>query len=208
MRWYFDFISPFAYLQSTRLDEFSSHLEIEFKPVLFAGLLKHWGQLGPAELPTKRQWTFEHCVWLAQRDSIALKLPAEHPFNPLPLLRLCIAAGNDAVVVKRLYRFVWSDGLLPDNKNAFSALCAEFELEPADINTDKVKTQLRKNGETAVAEGVFGVPSIAFGEQLFWGYDATDMALAYMNRHHASSDWPAAKIAKAATLPEGLQRKR
>ncbi len=41
-KWYFDFVSPFAYLQNLRLDEFSAHLKIDRKPLLFAGLLKHW----------------------------------------------------------------------------------------------------------------------------------------------------------------------
>lgn len=208
MRWYFDFISPFAYLQSTRLQEFSSQREIEFRPVLFAGLLKHWGQLGPAELPSKRQWTFEHCLWQAHRDSITLNLPPQHPFNPLPLLRLCIAAGNNSAVVERLFRYVWSDGLLPDNQSAFASLCNEFNLSPADINTDETRKQLLDNGEAAIADGVFGVPSIVYNEQLFWGYDATDMALASMARDLPASDWPGAKLAAAAGLPEGLQRKR
>ena len=208
MRWYFDFISPFAYLQSTRLQEFSSQRDIEFRPLLFAGLLKHWGQLGPAELPSKRQWTFKHCVWQAHRDNITLNLPPEHPFNPLPLLRLCIAAGNNATVVERLFRYVWSDGLLPGNEDAFISLCNEFSLSPADINTDEIKNQLLANGEAAIAEGVFGVPSITYDEQLFWGYDATDMALASMAHRQPSCDWPGEKLAAVAALPEGLQRKR
>ncbi len=208
MRWYFDFISPFAYLQSTRLQELATHREIEFMPVLFAGLLKHWGQLGPAELPSKRQWTFEHCAWLADRDGITLNLPAAHPFNPLPLLRLCLTAGNTTAVVERLFHYVWCDGLLPDNEESFAALCGEFELKPADTNNDYVKQQLRANGESAIAEGIFGVPSITFDQQLFWGYDATDMALSGLTRDQPGSRWPAEKLAAAARLPEGLQRKR
>ena len=47
-KWYFDFVSPFAYLQNLRLDELSAHLKIDRKPLLFAGLLKHWDSKGPA----------------------------------------------------------------------------------------------------------------------------------------------------------------
>ena len=48
--WYFDFISPYAYLQNLRLNEFSRELEIKRKPLVFAGLLKHWGNRGPVEI--------------------------------------------------------------------------------------------------------------------------------------------------------------
>ena len=70
--WYFDFVSPFAYLHNLRLDEFSSHLNIERKPLLFAGLLKHWNTKGPAELPSKRIFTYRHVQWMAERLDIPL----------------------------------------------------------------------------------------------------------------------------------------
>lgn len=213
MRWYFDFISPFAYLQSTRLQQLAQLEEIEFRPILFAGLLKHWGQLGPAEMKTKRQWTFEHCTWQAHRDGIPLTLPPEHPFNPLPLLRLCIAAGTNrsaaqkSQIVQRLFHYVWVDGQLPANEAAFTALCDEFGLGIDDINSNKVKEELKENGEMAISEGVFGVPTVISDEKLYWGYDATDMVLASFGSDQ-SANWPGAALAAAARLPEGLQRKR
>ncbi|MCX7274029.1 MAG: DsbA family protein, partial [Burkholderiales bacterium] len=85
LNWYFDFISPYAYLQSTRLDDFSQDVLVKCHPVLFAGLLAHHGQKGPAEIAGKRTFTYEHVAWLAERNGIALRFPASHPFNPLPL---------------------------------------------------------------------------------------------------------------------------
>ena len=58
--WYFDVISPYAYLQHNQLDNLPTELEIERKPVLFAGLLDHWGHLGPAEIPKKRTFTYRY----------------------------------------------------------------------------------------------------------------------------------------------------
>lgn len=214
MRWYFDFISPFAYLQSTRLEQMARHEEVEFRPILFAGLLKHWGQLGPAEMKTKRQWTFEHCVWQAHRDGIPLTLPPEHPFNPLPLLRLCVAAchgcnaNEKSRIVQQIFRYIWVDGQLPTNQQTFTELCEELGLGADEINSDRVKQELKDNGETAISEGVFGVPTTISNGKLYWGYDATDMLLASFNSNQPDSTWPAAGIAAVANLPEGLQRKR
>ena len=61
---------------------------VGYRPVLFGALLKHWGHKGPAEIEPKRAWTYRHVLWLAHRHGIAMQMPAQHPFNPLALLRL------------------------------------------------------------------------------------------------------------------------
>lgn len=204
MQWYFDFISPFAYLQSSQLTELAEHEDIECVPVLFAGLLNHWGNVGPAEVAPKRTWTFEHCIWLAERDNIPFNLPTHHPFNPLPLLRLCIAMNNRLPVVRRLFDFVWVEGHVPQEEGPFNQLLDELGVSVNQLQTDDIKQQLRKNGEQAVNAGVFGVPTLVRSDRLFWGYDATDMAIA----HRDDKSWPEQKIAEASTLLQGTARKQ
>ena len=51
--WYFDYVSPFAYLQLEGFDRLPDDLVIRAKPVLFAGLLGYWEHKGPAEIPAK-----------------------------------------------------------------------------------------------------------------------------------------------------------
>ncbi|MGH8285868.1 MAG: DsbA family protein, partial [Steroidobacteraceae bacterium] len=121
-QWYFDFISPYAYLQMVRLPQLHELCELELRPILFAALLNHWGQLGPAEIAPKRLFTYTQVRWLARRDGIALTMPEAHPFNPLKLLRLCIHLGGSYPVVRRLFEFVWRDGRIPENSAAWSAL--------------------------------------------------------------------------------------
>jgi 2-hydroxychromene-2-carboxylate isomerase len=61
--WVFDVISPFAYLNLTQLPQLPPHVEVEYVPVLLAGLLNHHGQIGPAEMPTKRRFTYRFALW-------------------------------------------------------------------------------------------------------------------------------------------------
>jgi len=93
--WYFDFVSPFSYLQCEQLPSLERSLRVRYRPVLFAGLLKAYEHKGPAEIPAKRRFTYRFVVWQAKRLGIPLKFPAAHPFNPLPLLRLAIVADCD-----------------------------------------------------------------------------------------------------------------
>jgi len=175
--WYFDFISPFSYLQLHRLDRLGE-VDVRFCPVLFAGLLQHWGQLGPAEIEPKRRFTYRYSVWSAQHRGIGLRYPPEHPFNPLRVLRLCLALDCKAQVVRAIFDFIWSEGRDPNLE--WDALCNGLDLTVDQANemiaSDRVKLQLRNNTETAIAAGIFGVPTLRINGENFWGDDATDMA--------------------------------
>ncbi len=203
--WYFDFISPFSYLQSELLHTLPPDVQIDFKPLLFAGLLKHWDNKGPAEIAPKRLWTFEHCAWLAHKHGIPMTMPAHHPFNPLPLLRLCLALGSTQAVVQRLFRYVWRDGKLPTDTDHFDALLRELGVTPDMLDAPGVKQQLRGNGDSAIAAGVFGVPTAVVDNRCFWGLDSTDMLLAYLRD---DPFFRSEQLRRAQALPPGIQRNR
>jgi 2-hydroxychromene-2-carboxylate isomerase len=204
--WYFDFISPFAYLQSEQLDALAPAIRIRYRPVLFAGLLGANGQKGPAEIPAKRTFTYRFCIWQARQLGVPFKLPPEHPFNPLPLLRLAIACDCAPAAVHRIFRFVWGDGRLPDLPIEWAELAGELGIADPHgaIAAPAIKDELRRNTDQAIARGVFGVPTLAIGTELFWGADATRMAADYV-RAGCRFDDP--EYARAADLPVGAQRK-
>ena len=204
LTWYFDFISPYAYLQSTRLPEFAARARLECRPVLFAGLLKHFGHKGPAEIEPKRVWTFEHVTWLAHRHGIALAMPPMHPFNPLPLLRLSSVLGSSPEVVQRLFRFVWVEGGLPTDAARWSALLAELGTDPAALDTPAAKEAVRANTEAAIAAGIFGVPTAVIDGQRIWGFESTDMAMA---RLADDPFFESEAIRAAHALPQGVARR-
>jgi 2-hydroxychromene-2-carboxylate isomerase len=204
--WYFDFVSPFAYLQSEQLASLAPRITIRYRPVLFAGLLGANGQKGPAEIPAKRAFTYRFVVWQAKKLGIKLKFPPEHPFNPLPLLRLAIACDCTPDAVHRIFRFVWADGRLPDLPIEWAELAAALGLPDAyaRIAAQEVKDELRRNTDEAIARGVFGVPTLAIGDAFFWGADATPMAADYVAAGCRFADPEYARIAE---LPIGAERK-
>jgi 2-hydroxychromene-2-carboxylate isomerase len=180
--WYFDFISPFAYLQSETLGRFDNKLAIRPVPVLFAGLLKHWGQKGPAEMATKRRFTYRQVQWIAERNGIVLRFPPQHPFNPVRALRLAVALGGSMEAIHEIFRFIWQEGRDINTPEAWAELALRFNVANLDArcNAPETKDKLRQNGEEALAAGVFGVPTLAIDGELFWGFDAGDMALDYL----------------------------
>jgi 2-hydroxychromene-2-carboxylate isomerase len=178
--WYFDFVSPFAYICLHRLKELPPDLRIEYRPVLFAGLLGHWGQKGPAEIASKRRYTYRWCHWWAKRLGIPFRFPSGHPFNPLQHLRLAIACGSRPEVISRIFHSLWTTGGDPGNPAAFVALARSLGVEPTDLGAEDLKQTLRGNTEQAAARGVFGVPTFEIDGELFWGADSIEFVGAFL----------------------------
>jgi 2-hydroxychromene-2-carboxylate isomerase len=183
---YLDFISPYAYLAFEKLPEalMGHSYRVSYQPILFAALLKHHGQLGPAEMPGKREWTYRHVLWQARQHGVELQLPVQHPFNPLGLLRLALACGRNGLanrcVCETLFRHVWQGGADAADAQRLSSLVSQ--LTPAqDPNSEAVKAQLKANTTHAITQGVFGVPTFEVDGKLFWGFDALPMLKGYLD---------------------------
>lgn len=209
LRFYFDPISPYAALAFARLPEALAGMSVvvDYVPVLFAGFLKAHGHKGPAEIPAKRDWTYRQVLWEAHRRGVPLALPLHHPFNPLPLLRLCWATAPlgrtpSRWVVEQVFRHVWEGGADPLDPERLAALQAQ--LAPArDPGDERVKQRLRQATDDAIAAGLFGVPTVVVDGQLFWGLDGLGLLTAYLQGDpwFQGPDWEA-----AARLPIGQAR--
>lgn len=193
---YFDVISPYAYLAFEHLPEALTGLNysVTYQPVLFAGLLKHHGQLGPAEIEAKRHWTYRQVRWLAHQMDIEMQLPATHPFNPLHLLRLAVASDSlgspNRYVTEKLFHHVWHGGQDAEDPQRLQIL-SELLKPGSDPNSVVVKDALKKHTEAAISKGVFGVPTFEVDGKLFFGLDALPMLAAYLNKdaRFSASGW-------------------
>ncbi len=200
---WFDPISPYAYLAFERLPQALEGLSIsvDYRPVLFAGLLQAWGQKGPAEIEPKRVWTFRQIAWLADSHGITMATPAQHPFNPLALLRLLLASAPQGRTPNRracelVMHHVWIGGADANDAGRLAAL--QTELSPVrDPGSAEVKQELKDQTAQALQLGLFGVPTIAVDGRLFWGLDALPMLAAYL-RGDAWFDGPEWDAAGAA----------
>ena len=182
---YLDFISPYAWLAFHALPQALQGIShrVVHKPVLFGAMLKHHGQLGPAEIPAKRDWTYRQVLWLAHQQGCELQLPAAHPFNPLGLLRLavaCDAAGEpNRHACEQLFRHVWCGGLDAGDADRLAELTAQ--LQPGrDPGSPQVKQDLQAHTTQAIEQGLFGVPSFVVDDKVFWGQDALPMLRAWL----------------------------
>ncbi len=209
LQFWFDPVSPYAYLAFEQLPQALEGLSysVDYRPLLFAGLLKHWGQKGPAEIEPKRAWTFRQVAWNAHRLGIPIQTPAQHPFNPLALLRLLVASAPEGGTPSRLacetvLRHAWRGGADANEPARLQAL--REALAPArDPDGEPVKQALKDATAAALARGVFGVPTVEVDGRLFWGLDALTMLAAYLR----GDPWFDGPAWAAAGMPRpGVQR--
>ncbi|MFY8014906.1 MAG: 2-hydroxychromene-2-carboxylate isomerase [Limnohabitans sp.] len=217
IHFYFDVISPYAWLAFKALPATLEGIEhrVHYHPVVFGAMLKHHGQLGPAELPGKRDWTYRQVLWLAKQPGTELQMPASHPFNSLALQRMAAATSPDGKpsrdVVEAIFKHVWCSGLEATDEARQAALSvqlsalmqstqADFQM---DIQLPEVKQRLQQQTQEAIEQGLFGVPSMVVDGQVFWGQDALLMLRAYLkgDAWFESSDW-----CDVGKLPVGVRR--
>jgi 2-hydroxychromene-2-carboxylate isomerase len=204
--WYFDLISPFSYLQLHSFDRLGIGLDLTLKPVLLGAILKHWGLVGPAEIAPKRLHTYRMVQWTAAGRGLSFRMPARHPFNPLKALRLLAAIGPDVESVRKAFDFVFVEGRAPDTDEELAAFIAALGLaaETRSYADDPAaKDRLRANTEEAIANGVFGVPTVRVAGENFWGDDATEMLAAFLADRDLFSS---GEMARLASLPVGIAR--
>lgn len=201
LQFWFDPVSPYACLAFEQLPQALEGLSysVDYRPVLFAGLLKHWGQKGPAEIEPKRAWTFRAIAWQAHVLGIPIRTPAQHPFNPLALLRLLVACAPEGGTPNRLacetvLRHVWRGDGADANEPARLRSLREALAPLRDPDGEPVKQALKDATAEALARGVFGVPTVEVDGRLFWGLDALPMLAAYLrgDAWFDGPDWDAA----------------
>jgi 2-hydroxychromene-2-carboxylate isomerase len=180
MRLYFDYVSPNAYLAWTQLPALAERHDISIEPipVLFAGLLEAHGQLGPAEVPAKSRWMVRNNLRKAALLGVTMNPPAFHPFNPLLALRvssLPLEAPAKWALVDALFQAAWVRSLHLEDADVVARLADEVGLQGAAVVADaqhpECKARLRERTDEAIARGVFGVPTMEVGTELFWGFD-------------------------------------
>jgi 2-hydroxychromene-2-carboxylate isomerase len=190
LRFWFDPISPYAWLAFERLPQAleGCSYSVEYRPILFAALLEHWGQLGPAEVEPKRQWLWRQVRWIATRHDLPFVPPAAHPFNPLLLSRLLLAtcdaeSSPNRWACETVLRQIWCSGTSAEAQETIEALTQQ--LQPRlDPQGEAVRQQLRHWSDQAISRQLFGVPTVEIlgdgplAGRLFWGQDSLELLAA------------------------------
>ncbi|MBU3609451.1 DsbA family protein [Polynucleobacter wuianus] len=198
---YYDIVSPFAYLYVKQRQRLESKLDMTPVPILLGGLLRATENKGPGEVAAKRPHTYQFCVWQAEKLGIPFRFPEHHPFMTVAPQRLLVEQKADWAMIERAFEYVWVEG--KDPNLSWSEFCIYLGL-PADTakpDNPEIKSQLIANTNQAKAAGAFGVPALIVNQHCFWGIDTIDWVLDYLARPGMFEE---ASYAYAGSIPNGL----
>ncbi|WDE02680.1 2-hydroxychromene-2-carboxylate isomerase [Thalassomonas actiniarum] len=181
---YFDFGSPTSYLAYYRLQQLSRQhaLHIHYKPVLLGGIFKQTDNASPAMIPAKARYMMQHDLpRFAKRYDVDFKLNPYFPINTLPLMRGALAAEKSGCFDRYcqvVFTAIWQKGL---NLGDMDILARELAAGDIDVNTlmalsqgNEIKQALIRFTDEAVARGLFGVPTMFIGNDMYFGQDRLD----------------------------------
>jgi 2-hydroxychromene-2-carboxylate isomerase len=186
---YFDFNSPFAYLAAERIDDLIP--DADWRPIAFPFILGRDGRLEEAMRRDFEAVREEVSGRAAERGLPPLDPPQGWPIEiwSLTPLRAALYAderGRLREFAHAAFRKVFAEGRpLSETGNLHDA-AREAGLEPAEVDEaverPDIKERLKDQTDEAFERGVRGIPTVAIGDELFWGDDRLDEAAAAISR--------------------------
>lgn len=214
MNFYFDYISPYAYIAWTQIHALAEKhgRSVTPIPILFGGLLSESGRLGPAETPLMRRWVGKNILRKCHDLQIPLAAPATHPFNPLLALRataLEMSSEQQRQLIDLLFEATWATGQDVTDPAVVGALLAKVGLDPdeglAQTQQPAIKERIKQNTTQAIEAGAFGVPTVVVDGELFWGHDDLHYADQFLSGERGYDD---AQLAAWDNVTPSIVRRR
>ena len=183
---YFDFASPYAFLahKQIRKIENENSIKIKYKPILLGGLLKSAGIKPIEDIPVKGRHMIKDCKLWAEKYNMNFKFNSYFPIINLNLMRCSLLAEKKDFLqnfTNKIFDAIWKDGLNLNDKTIFEKLLKNMDINPikflADAMDEKIKKDLKNRTDNAFAKGIFGTPSFAINNKIFWGQDRLEFVL-------------------------------
>jgi 2-hydroxychromene-2-carboxylate isomerase len=171
---YFDVGSPYAYLALERAASVLSEEPI-WQPVLLGGLFRLTGRSSWAlgDFERRRRGMAEIEERARAYGLPPIRWPDPWPGDYLTAMRAATHAhwlGRTLEFACAATRAAFAEGRDLSRRSEVESVCTDLGLQPA-LDDPEIKAELRAATEAAHALGVFGVPTIAVGDELFWGED-------------------------------------
>ena len=188
VEFYFDFISPYAYLAYKKIQSLPKYIKIKYKPVLLGALHNLEGITAPAFIKPKLKHMISDCDLIANKNKSNFIWNSKFPINSLSVMRgyLFINAENRELYLNVMFDAYWKDNLDISNEKILKNL-----LEKCKINSIKffdgikdlrIKDELKSITQEAHDKGIFGAPTFVVNNKIFWGQDRLEFALEEYNK--------------------------
>ena len=182
---YFDIISPYAYLAYKQLSSLENLKKIKFnyKPILLGGLHKLAGITAPAFNEFKMKNMKNDCNLIASKKNIKFQWNDKFPINTLKIMRGYLSVNEEKkdIYLETFFNAYWRDNIDLENIDEIKNLLKKIDIDTNnflyDLEDIKIKEKLKEITNSAFEKEVFGAPTFIVNNKLFWGQDRLDYAI-------------------------------
>lgn len=185
VEFYFDFVSPAAYLAWTQLPQLcaESGAQLVYKPMLLGGVFQATGNRAPLTVPAKGSHLFVDLARFARRYGVPLQFNPHFPINTLALMRAAVGLQlrGDArfgAFCSAVFEAIWVNSQNLNDPGVLDGVLRQAGFDPQALlalaTEPVVKEALKAATEEAVRRGVFGAPTMFVADHMFWGQDRLD----------------------------------
>ena len=188
VEFYFDFISPYAYLAYKKIQSLPKDIKIKYKPVLLGALHNLEGITAPAFIKPKLKHMISDCDLIANKNKSNFIWNSKFPINSLSVMRgyLFINAENRELYMNVMFDAYWKDNLDISNEKILKNLLEKCKINSIKffdgIKDLKIKDELKSITQEAHDKGIFGAPTFVVNNKIFWGQDRLEFALEEYNK--------------------------
>ena len=182
---YFDIISPYAYLAYKQLNslEILEQIKFNYKPILLGGLHKLAGITAPAFNEFKMKNMKNDCNLIASKKNIKFQWNDKFPINSLKIMRGYLSVNEEKkdIYLETFFNAYWSDNTnledIEEIKNLLRKIDIDMNKFFDDLENIEIKEKLKEITNSAFEKEIFGAPTFIVNNKLFWGQDRLDYAL-------------------------------
>ena len=188
VEFYFDFISPYAYLAYKKIQSLPKDIKIKYKPVLLGALHNLEGITAPSFIKPKLKHMISDCDLIANKNKSNFIWNSKFPINSLSVMRgyLFINAENRELYMNVMFDAYWKDNLDISNEKILKNLIEKCKINSSKffdgIKDLKIKDELKSITQDAHDKGIFGAPTFVVNNKIFWGQDRLEFALEEYNK--------------------------
>jgi len=185
---YFDFISPYAYLAHKKIQLLSKDIKINYKPILLGGLHNLEGITAPAFIKPKLKHMINDCLLIAKKNNHDFKWNSIFPINSLNIMRGCfdINLSNRDPYIETMFNAYWKYDLDISKEEILIPLLEQCKIDKdiffKTIKDPAIKEKLKDATKNAHEKEVFGAPTFIVNNKIFWGQDRLEFALDEYNK--------------------------
>jgi 2-hydroxychromene-2-carboxylate isomerase len=190
---YFDFISPYSYLAHTQLPQIAARhgRTIAYHPVDLTALKLAGGNTGPSsrDQPLKIKYAYADFARWSKRYGVPMvRLGGYDPKCRLTRgTFLARDRGKAGAYVTAVWRRIWGEGGSLADEALMRAVAREMGWNEGEflafLDAPETDARLKAETEAATKRGVFGMPTMMVGDELWWGNDRLDFLEEYLAQH-------------------------